>query len=78
MASKKNNSHDDISYFSKPQNLRLLQVIFIFVKYFFPLGSSPPTVKLLCGADWLEALAEPNIWADEDVSSRNLQYLIKD
>ncbi|XP_058959385.2 nicotinamide/nicotinic acid mononucleotide adenylyltransferase 1-like isoform X3 [Pocillopora verrucosa] len=32
----------------------------------FP-GSSPPTVKLLCGADWLEALAEPNIWADEDI-----------
>ncbi|RMX61457.1 hypothetical protein pdam_00003534, partial [Pocillopora damicornis] len=35
----------------------------------FP-GSSPPTVKLLCGADLLESFAVPNLWADEDVSSR--------
>nr|XP_058959310.1 nicotinamide/nicotinic acid mononucleotide adenylyltransferase 1-like [Pocillopora verrucosa] len=32
----------------------------------FP-GSSPPTVKLLCGADLLESFAVPNLWADEDI-----------
>ncbi|PFX29796.1 nicotinamide/nicotinic acid mononucleotide adenylyltransferase 1-like [Stylophora pistillata] len=32
----------------------------------FP-GSSPPIVKLLCGADLLESFAVPNLWADEDI-----------
>ena len=36
------------------------------------LAKEPSTagtkLKLLCGADWLESFAVPNLWAEEDVS----------
>ncbi|KAL9983528.1 hypothetical protein ACROYT_G005714 [Oculina patagonica] len=32
----------------------------------FP-GSTPPVVKLLCGADLLESFAVPDLWADKDI-----------